>query len=360
MATALPLPIFPLPKFDTTLGALLVGGLVATSLYGITVIQTFAFFASGTADRASHKALIAFLFILDTFDTFLNGHILYFYLVTNYLAPQAMVSPVWSLIIHVAATSVSNFIVRSAFTRRVYRRNEQPKYTFDTLDCFAVNIGTLYVGIWKLQADMLMYARSILACGLIITAKAFTLKSFVGLDGLTTLMYLDFAAGTSSDLSVALALCYLLHRSRTGFERTDSLIGVLIVYTVNTGLLVALDATAGMVSFIFMHNNFIFLGFYLLLSKLYLNSYLAILNVRKGLREKLDESKSIHLSRMQSTMRWRSGLGYEPEGQSVESQPTLTVSKSDRDTILNISLNSNLVVDKEKGLVEPPQIARAY
>jgi hypothetical protein len=70
-------------------------------------------------------------------------------------------------------------------------------------------------------------------------------------------MYLNFAAGTSSDLSVALALCYLLRGSRTGFQRfvdashdfqtmiqnillrTDSLIRVLMMYTVNTGLIVA-------------------------------------------------------------------------------------------------------------------------
>lgn len=72
-------------------------------------------------------------------------------------------------------------------------------------------------------------------------------------------MYLNFAAGTLSDLSVAIALCVLLFRARTGFRkytnsiiqtgcidsntiiltRTDSLIKSLVAYTVNTGLIVA-------------------------------------------------------------------------------------------------------------------------
>ncbi|KAK1232760.1 hypothetical protein PQX77_004085 [Marasmius sp. AFHP31] len=47
-----------------------------------------------------------------------------------------------------------------------------------------------------------------------------------------------------------------------------------------------------------MPHNFIFLGFYLLLSKLYLNSYLATLNAREGLRATVDDPKSIHLSDM--------------------------------------------------------------
>ncbi|KAJ7803148.1 hypothetical protein B0H14DRAFT_1648799 [Mycena olivaceomarginata] len=339
MATLPPLPTVAVPKFDATLGALLIGGLVATALYGMTVLQTFTFFVGDTTDRVSHKALVAFLFVLDTFDTLLNGHILYFYLVTNYLAPQAIAIPVWSLIIHVAATSLSNFIVRSAFTRRVYRLSN----------------GNIPGTLWIISLSILD-----LICGLIITAKAFKLKTFFEVEGISTLLYLNFAAGTSSDLSVALALCYLLRGSRTGFQRTDSLIGALMMYTVNTGLLVALDATAGMVAFIFMHDNFIFLGFYLLLSKLYLNSYLAILNARKTLRDKLDEPKSVHLSRIHSTINWRSGVEYDPERQRSNSQPTVAVSRSDNDTILDISLDANPVVEKSKEIAECPYIARAY
>ncbi|KAF8218017.1 hypothetical protein K438DRAFT_1952872 [Mycena galopus ATCC 62051] len=357
MTTVPPTPTVPVPQFDTTLGALLVGGLVATALYGITVLQTFAFFAGGTTDRASHKALVAFLFILDTFDTFLNGHILYFYLVTNYLAPQAIATPVWSLIIHVATTSLSNFVVRSAFTRRVYRLSN----------------GNIPTTFWIVSLSILD-----LACGLIITVKGFPMKTFFELDGLASFMYLNFAAGTLSDLSVTLALCYLLRGSRTGFPRfgnltritatiptislrTDSLIGVLIMYAVNTGLVVALDASASMIAFIFMHDNFIFLAFYLLLSKLYLNSFLAILNARRGLREELDDPQTIHLSQIHCTTQWRSGVGHDPEGQRSHSSPRVVGSKSDStNTILQISLDANPVIEKGMDFVESPHIARVY
>ncbi|KAJ7171124.1 hypothetical protein C8R46DRAFT_948188 [Mycena filopes] len=373
MSTALPPSALPvLPKFDNTLGALLIGGLVATALYGVTCVQTFTFFMSGSTDRRLQKALVcspslhvlsitlihapqvAFLWLLDTFDAILNCHILYFYLVSNYLNPEAIGFPVWSIIVHVVATSVSNFIVRCAFARRVYRLSN----------------GNIPGTVWLVLMSTLD-----LTCGIIITSKAFRIKTFADLIALSTMMYLNFASGTAADLSVALSLCYLLRRSRTGFarfvssihvsgsnqvqNRTDSLIHVLMMYAVNTGLIVALDAAAGLLAFVFMPTNFIFLAFYLLLSKLYLNSYLAILNARPNLRGRLDDPKSIHLSRMQSTMRWRNE--YDPEGQRMDSQPALAPSKSDGDTTLDVALEASLsrvtVVEKD---TESVQVARAY
>ncbi len=36
---------------------------------------------------------------LDTFDSVLNGHILYFYLVKNYLNPLAVYAPTWYVVL---------------------------------------------------------------------------------------------------------------------------------------------------------------------------------------------------------------------------------------------------------------------
>jgi len=55
-----------------------------------------------------------------------------------------------------------------------------------------------------------------------------------------------------------------------------------------------------------MPKNLIFLGFFLLQSKLYHNSYLAMLNARDDLRERADRTMSLHFSRL-SGMQGRSG-----------------------------------------------------
>ncbi|KAJ8502982.1 hypothetical protein ONZ45_g11265 [Pleurotus djamor] len=154
-------------------------------------------------------------------------------------------------------------------------------------------------GNWFITGFIVAVSLTDLICGLVITAKAFKLNSWLELGDLSTLFYLNFAAGTVSDGGVAFALCFYLYRSRTGFTKTDSLIRVLMLYIINTGFIVFVDATLGMVTYIAMPDNFVFLAFYLLLSKLYLNSYLASLNARESLRDKVDETPvSIHLSRI--------------------------------------------------------------
>ncbi|KAF7324970.1 hypothetical protein MKEN_00539400 [Mycena kentingensis (nom. inval.)] len=87
--------VFQVPAMDDTLGALLVGGLLATALWGVTCVQAASFFLSNSADRKWHKALVGFLWVLDTFDTVLDGHMLYHYLITNFFVPQAILFPVW-------------------------------------------------------------------------------------------------------------------------------------------------------------------------------------------------------------------------------------------------------------------------
>ncbi|KAJ3018782.1 hypothetical protein NUW54_g252 [Trametes sanguinea] len=57
-----------------------------------------------------------------------------------------------------------------------------------------------------------------------------------------------FAAAVAIDILLAATLVVTLHKSRTGFKRTDSLIDLLIVYTINTGLV---TGVFGVLSLIF-------------------------------------------------------------------------------------------------------------
>lgn len=137
-----------------------------------------------------------------------------------------------------------------------------------------------------------------------ITIKAFKIATYPGLSAVATLFYVNFGSNLSADVYVAVVLCYYLWRSRTGVGKTDSLIVTLILYTVNTGLLTALDASAGLITYAAMPNNFIFIAFYLNLSKLFVNSYLASLNAREGLigKMKSDGMVSIHMSRVSTSI----------------------------------------------------------
>lgn len=223
------------------------------------------------------KLTIVFLCFLDTFDSALIVHVLYFYLVKNYSDPLAMNHTIWSIKLHVTITTISNFIIRAMFMEKVFLLSDR--------------------NIW-LTAWLMATSLGDLVVGLVITVKVFGISSFTELNNMSNLVYLTFALSTWSDISLAAALSFFLRRSKTGFEGTDSMISMLMAYTVNTGVIVAIDGTLGMITYITMPNNFIFLAFYLLLSKLYLNAYLASLNARAKLRFRNEHITSIRRSQI--------------------------------------------------------------
>ncbi|KAG5718858.1 hypothetical protein E4T56_gene6370 [Termitomyces sp. T112] len=312
-----------IPAFNNTLGAILVGGLLSMALWGVTCSQTFTFFTRNPRDSSLFKALIAFLWMLDTFDSVLNCHILYFYLVSNYLNPLAITRPIWSVMIHVAITSISDFLIRSMFAQRFYRLSK----------------GNLIITTWIMAVSTLD-----LVCGFVITAKAFGISSYAELDELSTWFYINFASGTASDFSVALSLSWMFVRSRTGFRRTDDLVNTLMTYTVYTGLIVGIDAALGMIFYTVMPSNFIFLAFYLLLSKLYLNSYLAVLNARDGLRKDTDEPLSIHLSQIASVHRSENHISTQLAQSQLKKESRLHA----------VAISVNTLVEKDDYTLDSP------
>ncbi|THH29894.1 hypothetical protein EUX98_g4297 [Antrodiella citrinella] len=210
---------------------------------------------------SSTSPQVLILWLLDTFDVFLNGHILYYYLVVNFFNPFALANPVWSILgVHITGL-----------------QNEQQE------------LASLY----------LHYRYFSIGIIIAITAKAFG-ATFAGLQALSYLFYIDFAAMIAADITIAFSLCFFLHTSRTGIRKTESLINILIMYTINTGLLTAADSTAGLITFVVMPNNMVYITFYLQLSKLYINAYLATLNARENLRDRspANEHVSISLSQM--------------------------------------------------------------
>ncbi|TFK72628.1 hypothetical protein BDN72DRAFT_302904 [Pluteus cervinus] len=264
---------FTRTSLDKDLGALLIGGLVAMALWGVTCIQTYQYFTRKSLDGPAFKTKIAFLSALDIVDSTLTAHILYHYMVANYSNPLALLSEIWSALAGV--TTVSDFIIRTMFTLRVYKFGNK----------------NLIVTAWITILSLTGFVS-----GVYITIEAARTDSFMRLQRLSAVMCLNFASSNLADLTIAISLCYLLSRSRTGFRRTDSILRVLILYTMNTGLIVALDTSLLLAAYVMLPQSFVFFGFYFPLSKLYLSSYLAGLNARAALRDRLQNEGPLSIN----------------------------------------------------------------
>ncbi|KAH9053093.1 hypothetical protein EDB87DRAFT_1653918 [Lactarius vividus] len=71
-----------------------------------------------------------------------------------------------------------------------------------------------------------------------------------------------------TDVFTAASLSYFLHKMRTGFKRSDTLINRLIIYSVNTGALTSVFSAAVLASYNLMPSNLIYIALYFILTKL--------------------------------------------------------------------------------------------
>ncbi|KAF4564797.1 hypothetical protein EYR36_002736 [Pleurotus pulmonarius] len=94
------------------------------------------------------------------------------------------------------------------------------------------------------------------------------------------------------DLFVTFAMTLALYRSRSGVKRTDHVITLLIMFTVNTNLLTTLFSVSELVTFLVMPQATLYGALGLLSPKLYLNTLLASLNSREYMQKELTGATS--------------------------------------------------------------------
>ncbi|KAG9225088.1 hypothetical protein CCMSSC00406_0008748 [Pleurotus cornucopiae] len=287
---------------DSKLGAAFLGNTAAAIFYGITSVQTYIFFRSSENDRRTFKALILFLWILDTLHLALVTHALYFYMITNFANPEAVVVPSWSILAQVYVTCISDLIVRGVFARRVWLLSGKKYFLVILIAVFSLLTAIVGFGKSSNMNELQLELTNWPALTPVFASKAFELGSFLAFQSISWMMYTALSSGVASDVVIAVSLVTALLRSRTGFKRADSLVNTLMLYTINTGLfttfvpvsesLCILTCIASLctglcfITYAIWPAELIFMGFYFCLSALYLNALLATLNARSSLRDK--------------------------------------------------------------------------
>ncbi|KAG1762552.1 hypothetical protein EDD22DRAFT_567647 [Suillus occidentalis] len=92
--------------------------------------------------------------------------------------------------------------------------------------------------------------------------------------------YLTLSSMAFADILIASSLCYLLATSRTGYSSTSSFITKLMGYIISTGCLTSACSMIAVITCAVMPKNFIFLSIEFIVIKLYVNSFMALMNAR--------------------------------------------------------------------------------
>ncbi|KAJ7708745.1 hypothetical protein B0H17DRAFT_1191242 [Mycena rosella] len=282
---------------DTTFGVCLIGVIIAAEFHGVACVQAWYYFTHQT-DRWPLKLYVATLLSLDSVHQALITHTVYTYFVTNFDNPSQLNHIVWSLRVQVLINGLTALLAQSFLAFRVWRLSKGNKWL----------TGAALVLILAEFGSVLAYI-----------ARSIPLKALAEVETrLKALSITVNALAASSDVFIAAILCFLLLSSRTGFNRTDTMIRKLVLFFVNTGLftrLFSLFAIASLISITVASTTFIYILFFFCMGRLYCNSLLAILNARKMIRGRDDEmftTKDMPLS-------WQRAVHGQPRTESAVS-----------------------------------------
>jgi len=268
----------------STMGALLLGLTFSAIFFGVTIIQIYQYYYRYWSDTLVSKIFVALIGTLDALQVISVIAAAWWYLIENYGNIAAVGLVPWSLALEVASTAAIGLLVQTYFAHRVWTLSKNN---------YIITAGIIVLTLLQF-AFAVYYVVVGQTTGLASTILEITWAS-------TASLSLSIAA----DVLITASLCWYLHRSRSGLARTDKLIDVLIVYTVNTGLLTTICAICTIALSQAYPTTYWDTMFYFMISKCYVNSTLATLNARDVLRKNMSQwntsSTPVPLSALRST-----------------------------------------------------------
>jgi len=254
--------LIPHLQLADTFGALFIGAILAAILFGVTNVQVFIYFQTHIGTGLTfYKLVVIWLWTLDALHLAMIVHCIYFYLVTNYGNVIAFTVIVWSFKAQLVIAVVTIYVEHLLYVHRIW-----------TISKGRSKVLPITVGIAVVLASGV--AIVILWC---ILQKIHVFTDFLNYEWA---LYTYLGSVAFVDILIASSLCYLLTTSRTGFSRSDFFISKMMAYIINTGCLTSVCSMAAIILTAAMPNNYISEAVQFLLLKLYVNSFIALMNTR--------------------------------------------------------------------------------
>ncbi|KAN0124660.1 hypothetical protein V8E53_014874 [Lactarius tabidus] len=284
----------------TTFGATFVGLLVSTTLFGLTLAQTWMYFWNyHNRDPKALRIFIAFISALDVLHTISSAYMNYWYLVLNFGNVENLDVSMWAFHLQIAISTVISSSVQLFYARRVYIVSQR-------IVCPILIVVSVAIAF---------------SFGIFYTVREIVVRLLSDFHSLTWITCVALSAAALADILIAASMCWYLYNKRTG---TDSMLTTLMAYSINSGVLTSILGVAVTVSFAVSQASLICLAIFFVLSKCYVNSLLAMLNSRDYVRDRSTTDNPENAISLSS-------IRIDPLSRSKPGQPggvTVTVHKS--------------------------------
>ncbi|OCB92152.1 hypothetical protein A7U60_g507 [Sanghuangporus baumii] len=201
-------------SYQLVVGPLLIGVVVNALVFGVCIMQLVSYLMSGYRDGWRTISLLGWIYAIDTFQVCSSVSMLWHYVVDNFANPTALAYSPWEYATLPIFSSLASVPIQHFMAFRIMRFSGS-KLLFAFI-------------------SFLSWAQAALAVTSAIQGVIHTsIESHKKI-----IPYADawLALSACCDASITAFLLYYLLRSRTGFERTDSIISTICTTTVKAAV----------------------------------------------------------------------------------------------------------------------------
>ncbi|CAL1712681.1 unnamed protein product [Somion occarium] len=239
-------------------------------LYGITVAQAYVYMLGCERDAKWIKVMASVVVSLETIHTGVLLRTLWYYAVVVITNPLGYIHIDWSIPAALMLDLTMESIVHSYYIYRVWSFSKNRVLTLVMTVILVVRNG------WFLYGNIRVIK---IASWIVVENTPIIRSAFLSTYSLTLVL----------DVILATSMVYYLRRNKTTFQRTRNVVSWLMLYSVNSGAILAAMSLCSIVTFAVFSNRLLYGAFVTIGSKLYANALFGMLNTRNILREKLNE-----------------------------------------------------------------------
>jgi len=287
-------------------GAAFIGLVVGAIFFGMTILQATSYFRRYRNDPMWMKLCVVLLCLLDTLHLCFSVHMMYFYLIDNFGNVAAVSAIIWSLKGLGTVQVLVIWLVQCLYLTRIWKLSRK-----------VVARRKILLGILAGLIVILIVAFGV---GIMFTVKMLELKQGLSLAGFRWAIFFGFSVTIAIDVTIAGVMSFLLYRSQTGIKRTDSMLFTLIQYIVGTGVLTSAASIVYVVLYVVKPDTLLYLAQEFSITRLYTNSFLALMNARSGLRGQMNKPLDIEIN-LTNALQFASPTSDDKTRQSYHSSP---------------------------------------
>lgn len=256
--------VLTLKELESSLGVLFVGYIVATIAYGFTFFQSYDYFCRYPFDHWTIKFTVTSLFLLDTVISLLTSHALYHYLVLLYPFTFGLINATHTYCAAIGLSIVAVFIVQMFHSAHIWTVSKNAflsgALAFISTAAFALGLAfTAKISDNHEFASLAVHGvKGVIASGQALSAVA----------GFVTFCALCFYSKSTQDVAIHPLDITALYED-------------FITYFCARGCAATIVQFGLFFSFLTMPNKAVWMPFYLVASKLFINSLLTLLNSRE-------------------------------------------------------------------------------